>query len=223
MDRTALAIVIGVIVALLAISGVDRAQELAAEQGASGHYYQVQPGDTLTRIARLYGVSPTQLAQMNELPDPDRLAVGQILRVPGPPRGDPDEPAWEDPGRQYPQLRQMSDEELLARLIHLEARGEPWEGQVAVGAVALNRVRSPGFPDTLYEVVLQPGQFGVSPEDLLAANPAPSAYEAARRALAGEDPSGGALFFYNPEKTRTPWFWANRPVLRRIGRHVFTL
>lgn len=222
MDRSAFAIVIGVVVALFYGAGVQKAQELPAPEAAAG-YYRVQPGDTLFRIARLYGVSPAQLAQMNRLGDPDRLAVGQVLRVPGPPPREPVPASFSLEEAGEARLRLMSDEELLARLIHLEARGEPLEGQVAVGAVVLNRVRSPGFPDTVYEVVLQPGQFGFSAEALLAARPGPTAYEAARQALAGADPSGGALFFYNPETTRTPWFWASRPVLRRIGRHVFTL
>ena len=121
----------------------------------------------------------------------------------------------EAPGR-------LDELDLLARIIWLEARGEPFEGQVAVGAVVLNRVASPAFPDSVAEVLAQPGQFGFSMAEILAATPGPTAYEAAARALAGDDPTGGALFFYNPDKTRTPEFWATRPVLRRIGNHVFT-
>lgn len=114
------------------------------------------------------------------------------------------------------------DLQLLAQIIWLEARGEPFEGQVAVGAVVLNRVRSPHFPGTVAGVLAQPGQFGFGFEAIRRTRPNRTAYEAARRALLGEDPTGGALFFYNPEQTVNPDFWRNRPVVARIGNHVFT-
>ena len=145
---------------------------------------------------------------------PDLPRAGSLRSSPGELRP--------SPGQLRQALAGLDDLDLLARIIWLEARGEPFEGQVAVGAVVLNRVQSPHFPDSVAEVLAQPGQFGFSMAEILAATPGPVAYEAAARALAGEDPTGGALFFYNPDKTRTPEFWATRPVLRRIGNHVFT-
>lgn len=110
---------------------------------------------------------------------------------------------------------------LLARLIDAEARGEPYIGKVAVGAVVMNRVRDPRFPNTIREVIYQPGQFYTAG---IRKHPVPSAdsLRAARAALAGEDPTGGALFFYNPDVARTTAWWASRPGRIRIGNHVFT-
>nr|WP_068138719.1 cell wall hydrolase [Limnochorda pilosa] len=117
-----------------------------------------------------------------------------------------------------------ADRHLLAWLVYWEARGEPFEGQVAVAAVVLNRVRHPDFPDSIRGVVFQPGQF--QPLDThrysASAQIPPNIYQAVDLALGGSDPSMGALFFYNPRLTRNPSFWAGRPVVRKIGNHVFT-
>ena len=113
-----------------------------------------------------------------------------------------------------------SDIALLANIISAEARGEPFEGQVAVGAVVLNRVEHPSFPDTLPGVVYQPGAFTAITDGQINVAVAESARKAAREALAGSDPSGGALYYYNPDKTSNKWI-RTRPVIKRIGAHLF--
>lgn len=113
-----------------------------------------------------------------------------------------------------------SDIALLANIISAEARGEPFEGQVAVGAVVLNRVEHPSFPDTLPGVVYQPGAFTAITDGQINVAVAESARKAAREALAGPDPSGGALYYYNPDKTSNKWI-RTRPVIKRIGAHLF--
>ena len=109
---------------------------------------------------------------------------------------------------------------LLARIISAEARGEPYEGQVAVGAVVLNRVEHPSFPDTLSGVIYQPGAFTAITDGQFNEPIADSAYRAARDALNGLDPSGGAIYYYNPDKTSNKWI-RTRPVIKRIGAHLF--
>jgi len=109
---------------------------------------------------------------------------------------------------------------LLARIISAEARGEPYEGQVAVGAVVLNRVRHPSFPNTLAGVIYQNGAFTAIVDGQFDQPIADSAYKAARDALNGWDPSGGAIYYYNPAKTTNKWIYS-RPVIKRIGQHVF--
>ena len=109
---------------------------------------------------------------------------------------------------------------LLARIISAEARGEPYEGQVAVGAVVLNRVEHPSFPDTLSGVIYQPGAFTAITDGQFNEPIADSAYRAARDALNGLDPSGGAIYYYNPDKTSNQWI-RTRPVIKRIGAHLF--
>ena len=110
--------------------------------------------------------------------------------------------------------------DLLARIISAEARGEPYEGQVAVGAVILNRVEHPSFPNTLSGVIYQPGAFSCLYDGGVNASVADSAYQAAREAINGSDPTGGAIYYYNPVKSTNKWIFS-RPVITVIGDHRF--
>lgn len=109
---------------------------------------------------------------------------------------------------------------LLARIISAEARGESYTGQVAVGAVVLNRIEHPSFPDTLSGVIYQNGAFTAIVDGQFDQPIADSAYKAARDALNGWDPSGGAIYYYNPAKTSNQWI-RSRPIIKTIGKHVF--
>ena len=113
-----------------------------------------------------------------------------------------------------------SDISLLARVISAESRGEPYIGQVAVGAVILNRIEHPSFPDTLAGVVYQRGAFSCMDDGQINEAVADSAYQAARHALNGLDPSGGAIYYYNPKTATSKWIFS-RPVITQIGAHVF--
>lgn len=114
------------------------------------------------------------------------------------------------------------DIHLLARLIHAEARGEPFEGQVAVGAVLMNRMRNPRFPKTLEQNIFKRGEFCTVRDGQIWMNPNEQAIKAARLAAEGWDPTNGAHYFYNPAKTTSRWIWS-RPVVHRIGQHVFAV
>ena len=109
---------------------------------------------------------------------------------------------------------------LLARLISAEARGEPYQGQVAVGAVVLNRMDHPSFPNTLSGVIYQRGVFTCLSDGQFDQPIADSAYQAARDALNGADPTGGAIYYFNPATATSKWIWS-RPVLLIIGKHRF--
>lgn len=113
-----------------------------------------------------------------------------------------------------------SDYNMLARVISAEARGESYEGQVAVGAVILNRVSHSSFPDTIAGVCYQPGAFTCMTDGQINVSVADSAYRAARDALNGWDPSGGAIYYYNPKTAKSSWI-RSRPVIKTIGNHVF--
>ncbi len=113
-----------------------------------------------------------------------------------------------------------NDEYLLARMISAEARGEPYLGQVAVGAVILNRVESPSFPNTVSGVIYQKGAFTAITDGQWNKPISDSAWRAAREALAGSDPTGGAIYYFNPNKTSNSFMWS-RPVLTVIGSHKF--
>ena len=112
------------------------------------------------------------------------------------------------------------DVNLLARVVSAEARGEPYVGQVAVAAVILNRVEHPSFPNTLAGVIYQPGAFSCLDDGGINSPVADSAYRAARDAMNGWDPSGGAVYYYNPAKSTNAWI-LSRPVITVIGDHRF--
>lgn len=109
---------------------------------------------------------------------------------------------------------------LLARLVHGEARGEPYKGKVAVAAVVLNRVRSASFPNTVAGVIYQSGAFDAVSDGQINLQPDQESINAARDALNGWDPTNGCLYYYNP-KTATSRWMLSRPVLLRIGNHAF--
>lgn len=109
---------------------------------------------------------------------------------------------------------------LLARIISAEARGEPYIGQVAVGAVVLNRVEHPSFPDSLSGVIYQPGAFTAITDGQYNEPISSSAYNAAKDAINGWDPSGGALYYYNPVRAISKWIFT-RPIITVIGKHRF--
>lgn len=112
------------------------------------------------------------------------------------------------------------DVTLLARLINGEARGEPYEGQVAVGAVVLNRTRDARFPSTVAGVIYQPGAFTAIVDGQIGAEMKQSSINAARDALNGWDPSGGAVYYFNPATATSAWIWS-RPLIKIIGNHRF--
>lgn len=115
---------------------------------------------------------------------------------------------------------QSGDLYLLARLISAEARGEPYVGQVAVGAVVLNRVEHPSFPNSVSGVIYQPGAFSCLDDGQFDQPISESAYRAAQEALDGSDPSSGAIYYFNPVTATSAWIWS-RPLIVQIGNHRF--
>ena len=109
---------------------------------------------------------------------------------------------------------------LLSRLIYGEARGEPYTGQVAVGAVVLNRVKSSSFPNTIAGVIYQNGAFDVVSDGQINLVQNSTAKKAAQDALNGWDPSYGAIYYFNPNTATNKWIWS-RPVTVTIGKHRF--
>lgn len=117
-------------------------------------------------------------------------------------------------------LSRRDDVALLARAIHAESGSEPYEGKVAVGAVILNRIKSPEFPNSLAGVIYQPLAFESVSNGMINNPPSAESLRAAQDALNGWDPVHGALFFWNPTKKVSKWIWS-RPIIRRVGDHVF--
>jgi N-acetylmuramoyl-L-alanine amidase len=113
-----------------------------------------------------------------------------------------------------------SDINLLARLVSAEAKGEPYRGQIAVAAVVLNRVKSSSFPNSIPDVIYQPGAFSPVANGEIWKDPVSSAINAVNEALSGTDPAYGALVFFNPAKTTNKYIWS-RPQIIQIGNHIF--
>lgn len=113
-----------------------------------------------------------------------------------------------------------ADLNLLARCVYGEARGEPYEGQVAVAAVVLNRVKSSKFPNSVSGVIYQAGAFTAVADGQINLSPNQSAYNAARDAMNGWDPTNGCLYYYNPATATSKWIWSLKVELK-IGRHNF--
>ncbi len=113
------------------------------------------------------------------------------------------------------------DLEILAKVIYAESRGEPYEGQVAVGAVVINRVNDSQFPNTIRGVVYAPNQFTSVSDGQINLTPNATAYKAAKEAMAGKDPTFRAIYFYNPKTARNKDFFKRLTVTVEIGNHVF--
>ena len=116
----------------------------------------------------------------------------------------------------------QSDIQLMAREINGEARGEPYEGQVAIGAVILNRVKHASFPNTIAGVIYQSGAFTAVADGQINQPIASGStvVKAARDAMNGWDPSGGAIYYFNPNTATNKWIWSRKQI-KTIGQHIF--
>lgn len=173
--------------------------------------YTVRRGDTLFKIAKKTGTTVNAIKRRNGLKS-NRLKIKQRIVIPT--------------GTAAKTTRNVSrtaiNYDLLARVVHAEAGAEPYLGKVAVGAVILNRVQSPKFPKTMSGVIYQPHAFESVTNGIVNRPASKESIKAARDAISGWDPSGGALYFFNPTKTNNRWIWARR-IINRIGKHVFAI
>lgn len=172
--------------------------------------YTVRRGDSLYKIARRTGVTVGALRARNGIWS-NLIRIRQRIIIPT---------ARTKVSRRP--TRTSGDIALLARIIHAEAGAEPYIGKVAVGGVVLNRVQNSKFPQTIAGVVYQPHAFESVSNGIVNRPASKESMKAARDALSGWDPSGGALYFFNPAKTRNRWIWARR-IINRLGKHVFAI
>lgn len=120
----------------------------------------------------------------------------------------------------HPSRVSDNDLKIMANAVYGEARGEPFEGQVAVAAVILNRVKSPSFPDTPSAVIFEPRAFTAVADGQIWLTPNESATKAVKNALNGWDPTGGCTYYFNPDTATSGWIWT-RPQVKKIGKHIF--
>jgi len=178
-------------------------------QNAGYFLYTVKRGDTLFLIGQRFGVNYRDIMSFNGIWS-STIYPGQVLKIPT--------------TRNATASRGLSlswrDIELMARVVSAEAKGEPFVGQVAVAAVILNRLKSPLFPNTIPGIIYQPWAFTAVYDGQINAPPTSSAYEAVAAALRGWDPTGGALYYWNPAKATNTWVWT-RQITAVIGNHIF--
>ncbi|WP_051287978.1 cell wall hydrolase [Alkalicoccus chagannorensis] len=188
--------------------------------------YEAAEGDSVESIASGLGVDADDFARLNQLDG--SVSPGQMLRTVIPTAVSNSlsyEPETASAEESEPQAQQEpalneSEVDLLARLIHQEARGQPYQGKVAVGNVVMNRVDSNRFPGTVSGVVNQSGQFTPAMNGTINRAASQRSIEAAREALQGASPAGSALFFHNPRVTNTSYF-RNMSQVTVIGDHRF--
>lgn len=182
----------------------------ASVSTGAGTRYVVQGGDNLYKISVKFGVTVASIKKANKLWK-DLLYPGQALTIPVRSSREASTAS-----RSF----SRSEMDLLAKAVFAEARGEVYEGQVAVAAVILNRVKHPDFPNTISGVIYQPGAFTAVTDGQINLTPNQSAYNAVRDAINGWDPSKGAIYYWNPATAQSKWVWS-RPVIVKIGNHVF--
>ncbi len=183
-------------------------------QNSSGTRYTVKSGDTLYLIARAHATTVDRIMADNNLTT-TWIYPGQVLYLPE------STPVNTGGGSEASRGEVTSEDAyLLAKLIYAESRGEIFEGQVAVGAVVLNRVKDPRFPKTIRDVIYQPWQFETVLDGQINLMPDAIAIQAADAALSGADPTGGALYFFNPSKADGSFF-NTLTYLCTIGNHAF--
>lgn len=173
--------------------------------------YTVRRGDSLFSIASRTGVDVSELRSRNGLWG-NTLRINQKITI----------PTTTSKAANVKPSRSSGDTTLLAQLIHAESGAEPYIGKVAVGGVVLNRVQNSKFPNTIAGVVYQPLAFESVSNGIINRPASKDSQKAARDALNGWDPSGGALYFFNPSKTSNRWIWA-RKIINRLGKHVFAI
>lgn len=193
-------------------------------QQATTKEYVVVRGDTLFLIAQRNGTTIEQLKIINNLGS-DVIYPGQVLRVSGEAQIAPNNnTTTENTNNTQNRIMNVTPKEmdLLARAVYSEARGEPFDGQVAVAAVIFNRVRHAEFPNTIEGVIFEPWAFTAVNDGQFWLTPNQTAYRAVEEALKGTDPSGGAIFYYNPVTATNQWI-RTRTIIARIGQHVFAI
>lgn len=176
----------------------------------NGARYTVVSGDTLFLISQRFGVSSDTIRRANNIWK-DVVYPGQVLYIPG---------ARTAVAMTASNGLSRSDTNLLARVVYAEARGEVYQGQVAVAAVILNRLKNPNFPKSIPGIIYEPWAFTSVDDGQINLTPDAAAYKAVQDALNGWDPTYGAVYYWNPATATSQWVWS-RPITTRIGNHVF--
>lgn len=179
----------------------------------------VRAGETLYQLARQYDCTVKEIRALNNISG-DVIAVGAELKIPGEQNVNRAAATVSSSRSGGYRTYTQSDWDTLAQVVYGEARGESYDGQVAVAAVVLNRLESSDFPDTVHDVVFQKNAFTCVSDGQFYLSPNRTAYQAALEAMQGADPTDGCLYYWNPATATSRWIWT-REVSTQIGNHVF--
>ena len=197
---------INILRSIPAFTAVNK-QGLSVSRSSDPRLFQAEPE------IQTYEVVVNQDAQLIDKDDAQKLVQQTTV---------PQETESQVLSRGLGRLVSKEDVELLSRVIYGEARGENFEGQVAVGAVVLNRLKDPRFPKTMRDVIYQSGAFTAVDDKQIQLDPNDQSFKAAEAALSGLDPTNGALFYFNPRLATDNWI-KSRSVIKRIGNHTFSI
>lgn len=197
------------IISALVIAGLVIVNSVSPALAATKH--KVQAGQTLFLLGQKYGVTIDAIKRANGLKS-NTIYAGQTLVIPD----------AATPSRGGTTSYTQDDLYWLARAVYGEARGESYTGQVAVAAVIINRLQSGKFAHSIKGIIFEPLAFTAVADGQIYLTPDTTAIRAAREALNGADPSGGALYYWNPVKATSKWVWS-RPIIKEIGNHVFAM
>ncbi|MDG5787623.1 spore cortex-lytic enzyme [Evansella sp. AB-P1] len=197
--------------------------EPPAEQPSPGGDAGQQPGEGIDQQ------TPPQ--EQEDSPIPQEQPAEQVPPADQGEQGSPEPPAEEEVHQEdndtgiesainVPEGFTDNDIQIMAQAVYGEARGEPYVGQVAVAAVILNRIQSPTFPNTASGVIFEPRAFTAVADGQIYMEPNETARKAVLDAINGQDPSGNALYYFNPDTATSGWIWT-RPQIKKIGKHIF--
>lgn len=175
--------------------------------------YTVKKGDSLWSVAVKFGTTVNEIKKANNYWS-DTIYPGQKLVITLP------SSSTSRGTSTYVASTGSRDIDMMAKVVYGEARGEPFEGQVAVVAVVLNRVKDSRFPNTISGVIFQKGAFTAVSDGQYYYTPNSTAYKAVDSALKGWDASGGAIYYFNPATATSKWIWS-RQIIKKIGKHYF--
>ena len=185
--------------------------------------HRVASGETLYQLAQRYGCTVNDIKKRNNLTS-DVIQAGVVLKIPAASgttgNSNSNAVVTSSRGGNYQRTYTQAEWDMLAQVVYGEARGEIYDGQVAVAAVVLNRLEHDAFPNTLRGVVFQKNAFTCVSDGQYYLTPNRTAYEAALEAMQGNDPTGGCLYYWNPTTATSSWIWTRR-IEARIGNHVF--
>lgn len=184
--------------------------------------HRVASGESLYKLAQRYGCTVSDIKMLNGLTS-NTIQAGTVLKMPAGTTAYSSRTsaaATSSRGGTYQRTYTQEEWDMLAQVVYGEARGEIYNGQVAVAAVVLNRLEDNGFPDTMHGVVFQKNAFTCVSDGQYYLTPDRTAYEAALEAMQGTDPTNGCLYYWNPVTATSRWIWT-RTIETQIGNHVF--